>query len=172
MQQAGSGRLILDTPRLELREATPADAPFIRRLLTSPGWIAHISDLNIRSEADAAEYIHDKLLPEYRNQGMGLWITREKADGTAIGLCGLLRRSHLKHVDLGYAFLPEYQGQGYAREAAGACLQFGKKVIGLDRIIAVTKADNERSINLLQALGMQSIDTVIWPSGATLLVFG
>jgi ribosomal-protein-alanine N-acetyltransferase len=144
----------------------------MRRLLNSPGWIRHISDLNISSDDDAADYIRVKLQNEYRTQGMGLWIAIEKSGGEAIGLCGLLRRSHLKHVDLGYAFLPDFQGQGYAREAAAACIEYGYSNIGLDRIIAVTRADNQRSIRLLQALGMQFIDTVKWPSGATLQVYG
>jgi ribosomal-protein-alanine N-acetyltransferase len=167
-----AGRHILATDRLDLREATLADAPFMRRLLNSPGWIRHISDLHIASDEDAAVYIRDKLLNEYRSQGMGLWIVTEKAGAEAVGLCGLLRRSHLKHVDLGYAFLPDYQGKGYAREAAAACLEYGHDFFGLDRIIAVTKADNARSINLLRALGMQFQDTVTWPSGATLQVYG
>jgi ribosomal-protein-alanine N-acetyltransferase len=167
-----TGRHVLATGRLDLREATLADAPFMRRLLSSPGWIRHISDLNITSDEDAAVYIRDKLLNEYRTQGMGLWIVTEKSCGEAVGLCGLLRRSHLKHVDLGYAFLPEHQGKGYAREAAAACLEYGKNFFGLHRIIAVTKSDNARSINLLLALGMRFQDTVTWPSGATLQVYG
>ena len=168
----GKGRLIISTQRLELREVTLADAPFIRNLLTSPGWLQHISDPEIASDKDAARYIREKVIREYRNQGMGLWAVIEKSSGTATGLCGLLRRTHLKHVDLGYAFLPEFQGKGYAREAAKACLEYGSNVIGLDRIIAVTKPDNPGSIRLLESLGMQEMDSVLWPSGVQLRIYG
>ena len=69
-------------------------------------------------------------------------------------MCGLLKRPSLEDVDIGFAFLPQYWGQGYAYEAAKAVLAHGKKVLGLERVVAITASDNQASIKLLEKLGM------------------
>jgi RimJ/RimL family protein N-acetyltransferase len=44
--------------------------------------------------------------------------------GLPIGICGLVKRNYLDDIDLGYALLPRYWGQGYAYEAAKAVLDY------------------------------------------------
>ena len=70
-------------------------------------------------------------------------------------MCGLVRRDGLDDVDLGYAFLPAYWGQGYASEAALAVLDYARRVLGLVRLVAIVSIDNDRSIKLLERLGFQ-----------------
>jgi RimJ/RimL family protein N-acetyltransferase len=57
-------------------------------------------------------------------------------------------------VDIGFAFLPRYWGQGYAREAAEAVLRYGRETLGLNRIVAITTSDNVSSIRLLEGIGL------------------
>jgi RimJ/RimL family protein N-acetyltransferase len=91
----------------------------------------------------------------YQRHGFGLWHVARKTDGAAIGLCGLLKRDTLPDVDLGYAYLPEFRGQGYAYEAAAATLEHAARKFGLRRVIAVVSPGNTSSIGLLEKLGMR-----------------
>ena len=68
-------------------------------------------------------------------------------------MCGLIKRDFIEDVDIGYAFLPEFWGHGYAQEAAAAVLEHGKRDFGLARIVAVVSPGNESSIKLLKKLG-------------------
>ncbi|WP_421270206.1 GNAT family N-acetyltransferase [Aeromonas veronii] len=60
----------------------------------------------------------------------------------------------LEQVDIGYAFLPQYRGQGYAIEAAQAALADGKSRLGIGQVVAIVTPGNERSIGLLAKLGL------------------
>jgi RimJ/RimL family protein N-acetyltransferase len=61
----------------------------------------------------------------------------------------------LDAVDLGFAFLPESWGQGYAFEAAWAVVKEARDTFKLTRILAITNPDNDASIKLLAKLGFQ-----------------
>jgi RimJ/RimL family protein N-acetyltransferase len=82
-------------------------------------------------------------------------LTELKKRGEPIGICGLVNRESLEDVDIGFAFLPRYWAQGYAHESAAAVIEYGKNVIGLKRIVAVTAADNQSSIRLIEKIGMR-----------------
>jgi RimJ/RimL family protein N-acetyltransferase len=70
-------------------------------------------------------------------------------------MCGLIKRDTLPDVDIGFAFLPQFRANGYGREAARATLDYGRDVVGLKRIIAITSPDNEASGRLLEAVGLR-----------------
>jgi RimJ/RimL family protein N-acetyltransferase len=76
-------------------------------------------------------------------------------EGVPIGICGLIKRDALEDVDLGFAFLPGFRGKGYAYEAAEATIAYGKNVLGLNRLVAITVQGNEASIKLLEKLGFR-----------------
>ncbi len=95
--------------------------------------------------------------------GFGLYLTERKQDGVPIGLCGLIKRDGLADVDIGYAFLPSFRGQGYATEATAAVMAYGKNVLGLARIVAITAPDNERSARVLEKLGLTFTEMITLP---------
>ena len=115
---------IIVTERLVLRQVNINDADFILDLLNSKGWLQFIGDRNVRSLPDAEKYIADRIVKNYIDDGLGLYLVELKTSGTAIGLCGLIKRDTLDDIDIGFAFLPEYNGFGYAFEAAISTLQF------------------------------------------------
>jgi RimJ/RimL family protein N-acetyltransferase len=80
-----------------------------------------------------------------------------------IGMCGLLKRDTLPDPDVGFAFLPDYWSQGYAFEAASSVMSYGREVLGLRRIVAITSLDNDPSIRLLKKIGMK-FEGLITPS--------
>ncbi|NKF20831.1 GNAT family N-acetyltransferase [Solimonas marina] len=150
----------LTSPRLRLRHLDRGDEPFVLALLNEPGFIRHIGDRKVRSLDDATRYIEDGVQASYRKHGHGLYAVERREGGETIGLCGLLKREELDAPDVGYAFLSAYEGQGYAREAAAATLTHARDALGYRRVLAIVSPDNERSIHLLQKLGLQSQGTV------------
>ncbi|MBL8753204.1 MAG: GNAT family N-acetyltransferase [Planctomycetes bacterium] len=146
--------LILTTERLRLRWFDTADAPFLRRLVNDPDWLANIGDRGVRDDAAARAYVQDRLVAGCWRLGFGFWLVERANDGTALGMCGLTHRESLPEPDLGFAFLPEFRGQGYALEAARACLAYAADALDLDTVLAITAPNNTRSQALLQKLGM------------------
>jgi ribosomal-protein-alanine N-acetyltransferase len=80
-----------------------------------------------------------------------------------VGLCGLVKRDGLKDPDLGYAFLAEAWGRGYASEAARACLDHARRTLRLGRIVAITTPGNAASQAVLKKIGLKPAGTVRLP---------
>ncbi|MBC5775307.1 GNAT family N-acetyltransferase [Pontibacter sp. KCTC 32443] len=150
---------ILETDRLKLREFTPDDTEFILELLNSPGWLQYIGDRNIKTEEQAKNYLLNGPIKSYRENGYGLWLVEKKDDLKAIGMCGIINRDTLDNPDIGFAFLPEHNGKGYAFEVASATMAYAKEVLKLPTIAAITVPDNQRSIKLLEKIGLQYVKT-------------
>lgn len=152
---------VLETERLTLRRLTTDDAAFIFRLVNEPSWLRFIGDKGVKTLDDARDYIRNGPIASYERFGFGLYLAELKGSSRPIGMCGLLKRDALEHPDIGFALLPEFWGQGYAYESAAAVMAFGKDVLGLDRILAVTNPDNYGSIRLLEKLGLRANGTVM-----------
>jgi RimJ/RimL family protein N-acetyltransferase len=147
--------LVLETARLILRRLTLNDAEFIFRLVNDPSWLRFIGDKNVHDLDGARRYLREGPLDMYERFGFGLYRVEERDTGTAAGMCGLIKRDTLPDADVGYAFLPEFRGKGYAFEAASAVLEHGRRVFGLNRILAIVSPDNADSIRVLEKAGMK-----------------
>lgn len=144
---------VVETPRLRLREMQAGDAPFILRLLNDDAFLRYIGDRGVRNEDDARRYIAEGPVASYARHGFGLYVVERRADGVALGICGLLRREALTDPDLGFALLREHRRAGYAREAAAATLAHAREALGLARVVAIVAPANARSAALLESLG-------------------
>jgi RimJ/RimL family protein N-acetyltransferase len=147
--------IVLETERLALRRLVPQDAEFILGLLTDPAWIRFIGDRGVRSVEGARDYLANGPIAMYALQGFGLYRVELKDGGQPLGICGLIKRAGLDDPDLGFAFMPQFRGQGYAVEAARAVLGYGRKILGMQRVVAITSPDNQDSIKLLQRIGFR-----------------
>jgi RimJ/RimL family protein N-acetyltransferase len=58
-------------------------------------------------------------------------------------------------AEIGWIIDPAHAGQGYATEAAAALVRLCFEDLGLRRVVAVTFADNTRSWQLMERLGMR-----------------
>jgi RimJ/RimL family protein N-acetyltransferase len=146
---------ILETERLLLRQIDDEDAELLVELLNEPAFLRHIGDRGVRNTEDARKYIADGPVASYRKFGFGLYLVELKGSGESIGICGLLKRESLEDPDIGFAFLEKYWSRGYAHEAGGAVLEYGRKVLGLKRIVALTAPANDASIHVLEKLGLR-----------------
>lgn len=145
---------VIITPRLVLRELDADDAAFILELLNEDDFVRYIGDKGVRTLADAREYIAKGPADSYRRNGFGLYAACLR-DGTALGICGLVKRDGLTAPDLGFAFLSRHRSKGYAVESSQAVLERGREVFKLRRILAITTPDNHRSIALLEKVGFK-----------------
>jgi RimJ/RimL family protein N-acetyltransferase len=144
----------IETERLLLRELSTDDAAFILRLVNEPSFIQFVGDKGVRNLDDARQYILNGPIASYKQNGFGLYLVKLKSTNLLIGMCGLLKRETLAHVDIGFAFVPEFWHQGYALESASAVFNYGKDVLKLPQIVAITNKDNVASGRLLEKLGL------------------
>jgi RimJ/RimL family protein N-acetyltransferase len=146
---------ILETERTVIREVVEADAAFVLDLLNQPSFLKYIGDRGVRNLADAREFLETRYRQSYRDFGYGLYVVELKETGAAAGLCGFVKRDTLPDPDIGFAFLPQFWSQGYAHEAAAAVMKYGRDILGLTRILAITTQDNETSGRLLAKIGFK-----------------
>lgn len=146
---------LLQTDNLIIRKLSVDDASFIFELVNMPAWLQYIGDRGVRTLPDAEQYIKNGPMASYAKFGFGLYLVALKDTNEPIGMCGLLKRDTLEDPDIGFAFLQKFTGNGYAFESAAAVLTYGKNVLGLSRIVAITTKDNNSSIKLLKRLGFE-----------------
>ncbi len=163
---------VAQTERLLLRWLDPGDSAFILELVNDPSWMRYIGDKGVKTIQDAKRYIENGPVEMYQRLGFGLYMVELKENGAPIGICGVIKRDALPDVDLGFAFLPRFWGNGYAFESASAVMSYGREALGLSRIVAILSQDNHRSAKLLEKLGFRFDSTVsLQPGGDQLMLY-
>jgi [ribosomal protein S5]-alanine N-acetyltransferase len=160
---------LAETPRTRLREIGVTDADFICALLNQPSFIANIGDRGVRTPTEAADFISSRYRPSYEQHGFGLYLVEDRQTGMPMGMCGLVVRPVLPGPDIGFAFLPAFEGQGYALEAATVMVHLAQHRFGLHELHAIVQPSNERSLRLLGRLGFEPAGAVTLP-GETVAV--
>lgn len=160
-----------ETERLLLKPSTEDDAAFVLELLNTPKWLQYIGDRKVHTLEAAKEYIQNRILPQYERLGYGNYTVTRKADGAKLGNCGLYDREGLEGIDIGFAFLPAYEGQGYALESATEIKRVAIEVFGLTHIGAITVKENTASQKLLKKLGLRYLKTVQLPNSDEELLY-
>jgi [ribosomal protein S5]-alanine N-acetyltransferase len=141
----------LFTGRLELEKLNTDDYDFIKCLVNTKGWLENIGDRNVHSDDDAMKYINKILATE----NLFYWVVRIKNANTPIGIISFLKRRYLEYFDIGFAFLPYFNNNGYAHEAAHAVLSMVSKLPEFNIVQATTRTSNHHSIKLLTKLGFR-----------------
>ncbi|MFZ6675180.1 GNAT family N-acetyltransferase [Undibacterium sp. Xuan67W] len=146
---------ILETARLKLRTISSDDAEFYLELINDASYIRNIGDKGIRTIDAAKESIQQGPMAMQAQRGFSLYLVELRTETRPIGICGLIKRDGLENVDIGYAFLPAFAGQGLAREAASAVMRYANETLGIQRLVAITAPDNARSSHLLEKIGFR-----------------
>ena len=163
---------VAQTERLLLRWLDSGDSAFILELVNGPSWMRYIGDKGVKTIQDAKRYIENGPVEMYQRLGFGLYMVELKENGAPIGICGLIKRDALPDVNLGFAFLPRFWGNGYAFESASAVMSYGREALGLSRIVAILSQDNHRSAKVLEKLGFRFDSTVsLQPGGDQLMLY-
>jgi len=152
--------VVCTSKRLQLRHLVDSDAAFILELLTDPDFVRNIGDRGVSTLETARGYISTGPGASYARFGFGLFLVQLQDPVVPIGICGLLKRDSHPDVEIGFAYLPEFRGKGYALEAAAAVLNFAQQSLRLDRLTALTAPDNHASMKLLEKLGFEFLGIV------------
>ena len=141
---------IITTQRLLLEPLAITDSSFMLELVNTKEWLTFIGDRNVHTEAGAKEYI-EKIIGDANTS---YWVVRLSSDNTPIGIISFIKRDYLEFHDIGCAFLPLYVNNGYAYEGTKALLYQLIHAGLYTHISSITKAENLRSIKLLNKLGL------------------
>jgi [ribosomal protein S5]-alanine N-acetyltransferase len=163
--------ILIRTERLALRKLSIVDAKFMFQLMNSPNWLKYIGDRHVRTKTEASNYISQKIIPSYHNNGFGLYLVCLNSTETPIGICGLVLRDGLGLPDIGFALLPIYEGKGYSTEAAEAVLYYSANKLSIQEVGGITTSENIGSIKVLEKIGLQFQSTLFLPGDETEFMF-
>jgi RimJ/RimL family protein N-acetyltransferase len=148
----------ITTERLVLREPEPRDRPAIIDLFASEEVGTYVGGAHLREELE-------QVLPEVPDRRPGLFVVEH--DGSMIGCVTLdrrdaERRGHLRpeggEAELGYLFLPQAWGQGYASEAAAAVLDWAARALPDEPVVLTTQTANVASMRVAARLGFTEVE--------------
>lgn len=144
-----------DTERLRLRLWTDADRDAFRRMNAAPRVMKFFPSTLSEAESDA---LLGRIRAHQEEHGFTFWAVEDTRTGNIAGFTGLARVTFdapfTPCVEIGWRFLPEYWGKGYAIEAARSVMEYAFKVLNLPEVVAFTTETNLPSQGLMQRLGM------------------
>jgi len=133
--------MILQTPRLLLRELTPRDADAVAQVLSDPETMRHYPAPYDR--AGVEQWI-ERNRQRYQNDGVGLWAMELKQTEEVIGDCGILLQQveGERFYEIGYHLRRDQWHQGLATEAAIACRDWAFAHLKTNRLISLIRPEN------------------------------
>ncbi|MGM7697087.1 GNAT family N-acetyltransferase [Microbacterium sp. A84] len=149
-------RLLPDpTERLRFREMVDTDLDDMARMLGDPETMAFYPAPKTRAES--AEWI-SRMQGRYAADGHGLWLI-ETLTGEFVGDCGITWQSYNDTPvrEVGYHVRRDVQGNGYATEAARACLELVRREYAPTLLTAIIHPENVASRRVAEHLGMTHI---------------
>ena len=162
-------KLILETPRLILREMSPEDLDFVAAMLAD----AEVMRFYPRCYSRRSGNLDRAANRRYARHGHGLWLALEKGGGQPVGQVGLLiqRIRGVEEKEVGYLMHRPFWRRGFATEAARACLDHAFTALARQRVIALVRPENTPSQAVARKLGMQPELQTVEHSGFEHLVF-
>jgi ribosomal-protein-alanine N-acetyltransferase len=152
-------KIFAETKHLLLREIVIEDTGDMFRLDSDPLVHKYLGNNPIKCMGKARTYI-DYIRMQYETYGIGRWAAIEKSSGNWIGWTGLKMNfenemnGHTNYYDIGYRFMPQFWGKGYATESSIAARNYffehfkGQKLCGLADI------QNAASCRVLEKIGL------------------
>jgi RimJ/RimL family protein N-acetyltransferase len=146
------------TERLVLRESEARDRAAFIELFASSEVGTYIGGPRPRDELE-------RVVPAVPGRRPGLFVI--DLDGVMIGMITLDRRDaerpgHVRpdagEAELGYMFLPEAWGRGYAAEACAAALDWFADALPSEPMVLCTQTANDRSMRLAARLGFTEVE--------------
>lgn len=148
----------VETPRLTVRPWRDGDRPVLTRLATDPRIMRWIAAGDPWGEAEIESFL-DRQRRLLATRGYCLGAVVARASEAVIGIAGLQPLGTTEDVEIGWWLLPSEWGRGHATEVGGAVMRFAFDVAGLERVVAISRPDNARSIGVMERLGMEPLGT-------------
>ena len=156
-------KIVVETPRLILREIMPDDAEGMFELDSDPEVHRYLGNKPVAT-IEQSKIIIDNIRKQYLDYGIGRWAVMDKNTQAFMGWSGLKfvtdrTNGHQNFYDVGYRILRRYWGQGIATESAIASLAYAFNNLDLQEVFASASIDNAASNRILQKLGLRFIET-------------
>ncbi len=153
-------KLHIETENLILREIRIEDTGNLYRLDSNPIVHKYLGKKPISCMGKARRYI-DYIIIQYEKYGIGRWAAIEKSSGDFIGWTGLKMNfenemnGHTNFYDIGYRFMPEYWGKGYATESSIAARDYFFKHFPNKKLCGMAELDHGASCRILEKIGLE-----------------
>lgn len=147
---------ILETERLVLRQFELDDAPVVFAINSDPEVVRYAEGVTPASLAESVSHLRNGPLSDYVEYGYGRWALVLKHSNELIGFCGMKFLKELGLNEIGYRMARKHWGRGIATEAARATLDYARRNLGMDYVIALIMEENLASIRVAEKLGMTS----------------
>lgn len=149
---------IFTTKRLRVRHFTFSDANNYFALQSNPEVMQYIRAPRTRKESDT--FLTEKILPTSPKEYKGYWAVEEKDTGRFIGCFVIIPiPDDVEKTQLGYSFLPEHWGKGYATEVTREGLNYFYNRTPLTEIYGITEIPNIASQKVLLKAGFKQLTT-------------
>ena len=148
--------IVIETPKLIIRELVIEDAKYIYELDSSKEvmkYIAHTYEREFSLEF-AKERVEYQINRYKLEPGFGVWPVILKETNEFTGWICLHQLDESNHKEIGYRYLEKFWGKGIATEAAKAVMDYGFNVMKLNEIVAIAMEGNKVSRKILEGLGM------------------
>lgn len=143
----------MQTGRLDLRPVAGGDLADLVAIKSDPRSFALLLN-GVRNRQQATEELADDIV-FWGRHGVGMWAVRERHGQAFVGVTGIMGRGDGRGLALRFALTANCWGRGYASEAASAALRFAHERAKLARVVAVARATNMASREVLAAIGMR-----------------
>ena len=148
---------VIETDRLILRGWRPSDAaPFV-------GFFADGSISRFMGGPLAAGKAWEMMATEIGHwslRGFGMWAVEEKHGAPFAGYCGLWEPGDWPETEIGWIFLPEHQGKGFATEAGLRVRAWAYDELKRNTLVSYIHPENEPSKRVAQRLGASHERTI------------
>ena len=144
------------TERLELKEITIKDLPDIHDFHSIPE-VDEFNTLGIPENIEVTREVFKSTFADQKSDKRKeiQWTIKVPGNKRLLGLAGMrVSQDRFNFGEIYYKLAPDYWGNGYATEVARGLLNFGFEDLYLHRIEAGVHIDNERSIKVLEKIGM------------------
>lgn len=135
----------LTTERLRFRRLTNGDRIWWSSFLDEPEALRYLF-MHPGHPTNVSTWF-DRTFQRYHEYGTGLMVVEDRSTGSALGQCGLLVQEvdGVRELEVGYHFMPTHWGNGYATEAARACMDFATNEGLSFSVISLIHPENARS---------------------------
>jgi ribosomal-protein-alanine N-acetyltransferase len=144
----------METECLILRRFTADDAEQYLPLVSDPDINRYTGQALVQTVDEARQMLLDHPIREYAQHGYGRMACIEKSSGRLVGFSGVKYLAFLQEVEVGFRFLRDSWGKGYATESASVLMRESIREFGLRRVIGLTDAQNTASVHALKKLGL------------------
>lgn len=155
----------IETERLLLREFLSSDDEGMFQLDSNPNVHKYVGKKPVTHIDESRAYI-EFVHQQYKDFGIGRWAVVLKETNTFIGWSGIkfitaTINNHQDFYEIGYRFIEEHWGKGYATEAGKAFIDYAFNEMKVKAIYAYADKENASSRNTLEKLGLKYVNSFI-----------